>query len=80
VQRADSTGMAGSPCLQEIERLGAADLLGHFSRVLAARWIDLPTIGGQRLVLDTGTLSILQDDPRHPENRVISLWNSRPTS
>jgi hypothetical protein len=31
-------------------------------------------------VLDTGTLSILQDDPRHPENRVISLWNSRPTS
>ena len=53
---------------------------GHFSRVLAARWIDLPTIGGQRLVLDTGTLSILQDDPRHPENRVISLWNSRPTS
>ena len=26
MQRADSAGMAGSPCLQEIERLGAADL------------------------------------------------------
>ena len=51
---------------------------GHFSRVLAARWIGLPTIGGQRLMLDTGTLCILQDDPRHPENRVISLWNAGP--
>jgi probable phosphoglycerate mutase len=51
---------------------------GHFSRVLAARWIGLPTIGGQRLMLDTGTISTLQDDPRHPENRVISLWNAVP--
>jgi broad specificity phosphatase PhoE len=53
---------------------------GHFSRVLAARWLGLPTIGGQRLMLDTGTLSILQDDPRHPENRVISLWNAAPSA
>ena len=51
---------------------------GHFSRVLAVRWIGLPTIGGQRLMLDTGTIGILQDDPRHPENRVISLWNAGP--
>ena len=49
---------------------------GHFSRVLAARWMGMPVISGQRLMLDTGTLSILQDDPRHPENRVISLWNA----
>ena len=53
---------------------------GHFSRVLAARWIGLPTSAGQRLMLDTGTLSILQDDPRHPENRVISLWNVGPSA
>jgi broad specificity phosphatase PhoE len=49
---------------------------GHFSRVLAVRWIGSPVISGQRLMLDTGTLSVLQDDPRHPENRVISLWNA----
>jgi hypothetical protein len=30
------------------------------------------------LMLDTGTLSILQDDPRHPELRVIALWNAAP--
>jgi broad specificity phosphatase PhoE len=53
---------------------------GHFSRVLTARWIGMPAIGGQRLMLDTGTLSILQDDPRHPENRVISLWNAGPSA
>jgi probable phosphoglycerate mutase len=51
---------------------------GHFSRVLAARWMGMPVISGQRFMLDTGTLSILQDDPRHPENRVISLWNAGP--
>jgi broad specificity phosphatase PhoE len=53
---------------------------GHFSRVLTARWIGMPAIGGQRLMLDTGTLSILQDDPRHPENRVIALWNAGPSA
>ena len=53
---------------------------GHFSRVLAARWIGLAARGGQRLMLDTGSLSILQDDPRHPENRVISLWNVVPAT
>jgi hypothetical protein len=26
MQRADAAGMAGAPCLQEIERLGAAHL------------------------------------------------------
>src|SRR6201989_3434637 len=41
---------------------------GHFSRVLAARWMGMPVISGQRFMLDTGTLGILQDDPRHPEN------------
>jgi probable phosphoglycerate mutase len=65
--------------IQKLEALeGNVALIshGHFSRVLAARWIGSPVISGQRLMLDTGTLSILQDDPRHPENRVISLWNA----
>jgi hypothetical protein len=29
-------------------------------------------------MLDTGTLSILRNDPRHPELRVIELWNAPP--
>jgi broad specificity phosphatase PhoE len=32
---------------------------GHFLRVLAARWIDLPVPDGAHLTLDTGTLSVL---------------------
>jgi probable phosphoglycerate mutase len=32
---------------------------GHVLRVLAARWIGLPPLGGQRFLLDTGTLCVL---------------------
>jgi beta-phosphoglucomutase family hydrolase len=32
---------------------------GHVLRVLAARWIGLPTRGGQHFLLDTGTVCIL---------------------
>jgi probable phosphoglycerate mutase len=64
--------------LEELKGNVALFSHGHFSRVLAARWIGLPTNRGQRLMLDTGTLSILHDDPRHPENRVIALWNAGP--
>lgn len=53
---------------------------GHFCRVLAARWIGLATIGGQHLILDTAALSVLQDDPRHPGNRGIALWNLVPSA
>jgi broad specificity phosphatase PhoE len=53
---------------------------GHFARVLAARWLGMPVIGGQRLMLDTGTLSIIQNDPRHPKLRAIALWNAAPTA
>jgi hypothetical protein len=44
--------------------------------VLGARWIDLEAGVGMRLVLDTGTVSVLG---YHREARVIRLWNrSRP--
>ena len=72
---------AGDRLIQKLEALESNAALishGHYSRVLAARWIGSPVLSGQRLMLDTGTLSILQDDPRHPENRVISLWNAGP--
>jgi broad specificity phosphatase PhoE len=51
---------------------------GHFSRVLAARWLSLLAVGGQHLSLDTGSLSILGHDPHRPDLRVIALWNAIP--
>jgi probable phosphoglycerate mutase len=53
---------------------------GHFSRVLAVRWIGLSVVNGQHFSLGTGSLSILQHDPRHPEQRVIALWNAQPAA
>jgi probable phosphoglycerate mutase len=46
---------------------------GHVLRVLVARWIALPPEGGQRFLLDTGTLCVLgyyRDVP------AIRVWNA----
>jgi broad specificity phosphatase PhoE len=51
---------------------------GHFSRVVTARWLGFDVVAGQRFMLDTGTISVLRNDPRHPELRVIELWNALP--
>ena len=48
---------------------------GHFGCALAARWIDLPVIEGQHLLLSTASIGILGHHPTHPEVPVISLWN-----
>ena len=45
---------------------------GHVMRVLAARWIGLPTEGGQHFLLDTGTLCVLDYYDNVP---AIKLWN-----
>jgi len=50
---------------------------GHFNRIIAARWIDLPAVGGQRLWLDTGTLCVLGFEHDH---RVIQRWNLPPAA
>jgi broad specificity phosphatase PhoE len=46
---------------------------GHFLRVLGARWAELPVEAGLRLLLDTGTVSVL-DWKR--SDRVIGQWNA----
>ena len=45
-------------------------------RVLAVRWIGWPVIEGQKFVLDTASLSILDSEPKRPDVPVIALWNS----
>jgi probable phosphoglycerate mutase len=45
---------------------------GHLLRVLAARWIGLPPLAGQHLLLDTGTLCILGDYRGVP---ALEIWN-----
>jgi broad specificity phosphatase PhoE len=47
---------------------------GHVLRVLAARWVEAPTMLGRGLALDPACISVLGYD--HGESdRVIRLWN-----
>lgn len=46
---------------------------GHFSRVLAARWVTLPPEAGQHLVLDTAGLGVLG---WYRETPVLRRWNA----
>ena len=49
---------------------------GHFGRVLAARWIGWPVSEGQKFLLDTASLGILDAEPDHPDVPIVALWNS----
>lgn len=46
---------------------------GHFSRVLTARWLNLPVVAGRHFILNTGTLSILTFEREAP---AIKMWNA----
>ncbi len=53
---------------------------GQFGASLAARWIGLPIIEGQHFILHTASLSILGHDDKHPDLKVIELWNDTPAT
>jgi broad specificity phosphatase PhoE len=50
---------------------------GHFLRVLAVRWLNLPAIEGRRLLLGAGALSILGYEHNSPDEPALALWNDR---
>ena len=51
---------------------------GEFAGVLATRWIGLPVSEGAHFSLDTASLSILGENPSHPDIRAIRMWNAVP--
>ncbi len=46
---------------------------GHFFRVLAARWIDLPASYGEHFLLDTATLNVLG---YYGDSPALKIWNA----
>jgi broad specificity phosphatase PhoE len=70
-ERADAVIMRS---LEAIPSGGAVALFAHahILRILAARWIGLPAVGGERFALGTGSVSVLGFER---ESRVISKWN-----
>lgn len=52
---------------------------GHFSRVLAARWVGQPAEFGEHLLIDTASVGILSHEHGDRLSPVISLWNRAPS-
>jgi broad specificity phosphatase PhoE len=52
---------------------------GQFGCSLAARWIGLPVLQAQHLMLGTASVSVLAYNPAHPDLRVIAHWNHAAT-
>lgn len=46
---------------------------GHILRIIAARWVDQPPSLGERLLLDTATLSVLG---YYYETPALKIWNA----
>jgi probable phosphoglycerate mutase len=48
---------------------------GHFTRVLAARWVKMPVANAQILASSTASIGVLGTSPNGPRP-IIELWNS----
>jgi probable phosphoglycerate mutase len=74
-ESADSVAARADGILAEIATSGLTVLVfshGHFLRLLAARWLELPATAGGYFTLDTATVSVLGYER---EQRVLSSWN-----
>jgi broad specificity phosphatase PhoE len=78
VRGGESADEVGARCDRVIARGADVDgdvalfAHGHVLRILAARWLGLPAVGGRHLALDTASLSVLGHEH---EARVIRSWN-----
>jgi broad specificity phosphatase PhoE len=78
VRGGESAEQVGARCDRVIARCAEVDddvalfAHGHVLRILAARWLGLPAVGGRYLALDTASLSVLGHEH---EARVIRNWN-----
>ena len=77
-ERIDEVAVRADRVIARIEAAGedvAVVSHGHFLRVLAARWLELPPIEGRRLLLDTATLCLLGSERGV---RALRRWNAPP--
>ena len=49
---------------------------GHFGRVLATRWIQLPIVEARHLLLDPASISLLGFEHDRADSPAIRVWNS----
>jgi len=62
--------------LQRLEGNVALFSHGHFSRILAVRWINLPVTTASNLMIHTASISTLTFE-QNRTRPVITLWNSK---
>jgi broad specificity phosphatase PhoE len=78
VRGGESADQVGARCDRVIARCAEVDgdvalfAHGHVLRILAARWLGVPAVGGRYFALDTASLSVLGHEH---EARVIRSWN-----
>ncbi|HYI00866.1 histidine phosphatase family protein, partial [Hyalangium sp.] len=74
-ETAEQVGARADRVLGEVRQVDGNVLVfshGHFLRVFAARWLDLPPTQGRLFALSTASISVLGWDGAQP---VIVSWN-----